>query len=138
MPTKSSIPLVSPPEAAKGVIRLADASIKALIQMAVATKGRQEVADPDSTGLRLRCASNGHATWSLVCRDPGNRLRRFVLGAYPGLGVAAARKKAASLREQVRSGADPILEKRQKIADHEAARHDADRTLRWLFDEYER
>jgi hypothetical protein len=47
-------------------------------------------------------------------RDPGGRLRQFVLGRLPTMTPAAARRAARSLRVQVEGGYDPIAERREK------------------------
>lgn len=97
---------------------------------------RVEVCDADHPGLNLGISPHGVATWNLRMRDPSGKLRRFPVGRHGDLTIAAARKKARSLRVDVEKGADPILEARQKRtagADLRAGRG----TLCALFDLYE-
>ncbi len=108
-------------------IRLTEPAIAKALRDAAGS--RLEVADATCPGLRLRIGAGGSATWLLGCRDVAGAARRFVLGRYPALGIAAARKAAKAERERVRGGADPIAERRAKRAD--AARDGMD-TLRGL------
>lgn len=80
------------------------------------TAGRRDLSDAALPGLRLRLTASGAASWVLACRDPLGRMRRFPLGLWPGMGVAAARDAARALRVQVRGGADPVAAARQKRA----------------------
>lgn len=72
------------------------------------TAGRRDLSDTALPGLRLRLTALGVASWVLACRDSLGRMRRFPLGLWPGMGVAAARDAARALRVQVRGGADPV------------------------------
>lgn len=75
--------------------------------------GQKEYADKACPGLRLRLSHGGAATWLLGCRDTAGRSRRFVLGAFPGVGLATARDMARERREEVRQGRDPIKQARE-------------------------
>jgi integrase len=93
---------------------LTETAITKAIRDAKATRQRAEIADTDLAGLRLRIGVSGQASWLLGCRDPHGNARRFLLGAYPALGLRAAREAARTTREAVRQGADPIAEARAK------------------------
>jgi len=90
------------------------------------TRGRFDLADAGSPGLRLRVTPAGSATWILACRDKHGRMRRFTIGAYTkqdgSIGIADARTAARRLREEVRQGADPTAEKRRQREVGKAAR----------------
>lgn len=76
--------------------------------------GRLELTDGLTPGLKFRLTARGRASWSLQLRVNGEQ-RRFSLGAYPALGLAAAREKAASLRQAaLHEGHDPIREARSE------------------------
>jgi integrase len=93
-----------------------EGAINAATRRAIQSKQRITVADHGQTGLQLRITPAGTRTWVLFCRDADGRPRRFVLGAYPQFGIAQARLAARAMREDVRKGADPIAEARQKRA----------------------
>jgi integrase len=82
-------------------------------------RGQVEHVDGGCAGLRLRLSA-GSASWSLGCRDQTGRLRRFTLGRFPDMGLAAAREAARRLRVEVRDGRDPVAERRAR---HAAGRH---------------
>jgi integrase len=70
-----------------------------------------ELVDGAVAGLRLRVTPTGSKTWSLNIRANGV-MRRFDVGKE--LGLADARKKAATLRQQISDGGDPTAEKREQ------------------------
>ena len=70
-----------------------------------------ELVDGAVAGLRLRVAPTGSKTWSLNIRADGV-MRRFDVGKE--LGLADARKKAATLRQQINDGGDPTAERREQ------------------------
>jgi len=125
-------------------VRLTETAIARNIREVAEAKARRDVSDAAEPGLRLRLAPgsakspNGHATWVLACRDSFARMRRFPLGEYPTLSIAAARKAAAALRHRVRQEkADPIAEaRRQRAIGADAAGGQG--TLTWLLDLYGR
>lgn len=96
-------------------IRLTEAAIQAALRLAV-TEGRRDLSDAALPGLRVRVTPAGAASWVLACRDQHGRMRRFPLGRFPSMGVAAARTAARELHVQVRKGADPVAAARQKRA----------------------
>ena len=67
-------------------------------------------------------------------KDNEGRTRRYLIGGYPGLSLRDARIKARKLRERVRDGYDPILDKRQRVLLARKA-HDT-LTLSGLFELY--
>lgn len=62
-------------------------------------------------GLHLQVLQTGGRTWVLRVRI-GDRRREIGLGGFPDVTLAQARDKARELREQIRSGRDPVMEKR--------------------------
>lgn len=70
-------------------------------------------------GLHLQVAPGGSRSW--ICRlTVGGRRRDVGLGAYPGTGLADARRLAREAREKASAGVDPIAE-RQAARDSLAA-----------------
>ncbi len=113
---------------------LTPAGIRAVIRSADINRRRLEQNDPTTPGLNLRIAPSGRATWTWMGRDADGRVRRFGLGHYPTIGIAEARRKARSLAEQVRTGADPIRDARARRTDAQAQhRGDTLRTLLALY-----
>ena len=97
--------------------------------------GQVEHADGGCPGLRLRLSHGGAATWVLGCRDTSGKPRRFVLGAFPAVGLAKARDLARERREEVRQGCDPVREAREARRQASQARADL-ATLAALLDGY--
>jgi integrase len=60
-------------------------------------------------GLALQVLPTGGRTWILRVMIVGRR-RDMGLGGFPEVGLAQAREKAAELREQIRSGRNPLAE----------------------------
>ena len=126
--------------------KLNDASITRATRLAVEGGCRVGLTDMDQKGLMLRITPNGVRTWVLSCRDYHSRYRMFTIGAYPAIGLSAARIAARSLREDVRRGADPTADKRarkQAVAEMRVAARlkvasGPEHTIRTLLDEYER
>lgn len=115
--------------------KLNDASIAKATRLSAESTKRIGLSDMDQRGLMLRITPNGVRTWTLSCRDYHSRYRMFTIGSYPAIGLAAARIQAKSMREDVRRGADPTNDKRQR----NQARSNAGptHTIRSLLDEYE-
>ncbi len=76
---------------------------------------RVEYPDADVSGLALRVTPQGSKSWTLRYRLAGGRsgrLRRLTLGAYPAVGLAAARTAARKALGHVAvSGTDPAAAK---------------------------
>ncbi|MBE7157783.1 MAG: DUF4102 domain-containing protein, partial [Rhodospirillales bacterium] len=88
--------------------------------------GRRDLADALCPGLRLRLTPGGSKSWVLACRDRLGRMRRFPLGAFPEMGISAARDAARALHAKVKQeGADPVADRRKERAMGEAARQGA-------------
>ncbi|WP_230206723.1 integrase arm-type DNA-binding domain-containing protein [Novosphingobium sp. Gsoil 351] len=68
----------------------------------------------DGEGLFLLVRPNGSKLWRMKCRVAG-REKLLSFGAYPALGIAAARAKRAAARELLREGKDPV-ESRVSVA----------------------
>jgi len=70
-----------------------------------------DLMDSELPGLGVRVMASGQRSFILVGRFPGSRNpTRRALGAYPVLGVADAREKAAAWRKLIGRGFDPTLE----------------------------
>jgi integrase len=63
-------------------------------------------------GLYLVIRDSGAKAWKLRLMVGGRR-RHVGIGAYPEVGLAEARERAARIRDGVREGVDPVLEKRK-------------------------
>jgi integrase len=62
---------------------------------------------PDGRSLYLRISPNGNKSWVYRYRV-GAKVREMGLGAYPGVGLAEARRKAEQCRTDRANGIDPI------------------------------
>lgn len=96
-------------------IHLTDTAIAARIREAKEAKKRIDVSDTGYKGLRVRITGAGQK-WYWVGKDDHAKTRTVFLGAYPAIGIGAAREAARVMREKVRAGADPTAEKRRKAA----------------------
>lgn len=76
----------------------------------------------DSGGLHLFVSKTGHRSWRLKYRFSGKE-RRLVFGAYPAIGLAAAREMRDDAKRLLRDGRDPAYERKKSklknIARHE-------------------
>jgi integrase len=116
-------------------IKLIEAAIAKAKLEARLTGRRIELSDSLAMGLRLRVSTKGHPVWVLAIKDKRGDARRFKLGEFPQIGIAAAREAARVMRADVLAGRDPVEEARQQ----RAMRRDAKAgigTLRALLDEY--
>lgn len=83
--------------------KLSDVSVKAAKK-----PGRYS----DGGGLYLNVAATGSKSWVFMWKPTDAKSRREMgLGAYPTVGLARARSKAADCRTAVDEGRDPIAEK---------------------------
>jgi integrase len=71
--------------------------------------GRVERFDVAMPGFGLRISDSGVKSWFILYRVDG-RLVRQTLGRYPAIGLAEARKRAATALDQVEGGRDPRRE----------------------------
>lgn len=88
---------------------------KALTNMAVeaakATASRREIPDAGCPGLYLTIQPTGAKGWAFRYRWEG-KSSRLVLGAFPALGLADARRAASEARDKLDTGSDPAADKR--------------------------
>jgi len=66
----------------------------------VAKDQRIELVDDREPGLRIRIGERA-AKWSVLVRTPTGDRIRIPLGAWPGLGIADARKAAQNTKREV-------------------------------------
>lgn len=78
-------------------------------------------------GLLLQVTDTGATSWLLRVMIAGKR-RGMGLGAYPAVGVAAAREKARAARALIEQGIDPI-EQRQQVRRNAAAERASAKTF---------
>ena len=79
--------------------------------------GRQtDVWDTAFTGFGLRISSSGKRSFQIYYRH-NRQQRRMVIGSYPVMSLAEARKRAKSLLVEVEKGYDPAA---QRVADRNA------------------
>lgn len=83
--------------------KLSDASIRHLRP----EKNGKRVTLSDGGGLELVANSDGFRTWYWRGAVKGGKITGVLLGSYPNMPLADARRAAASAREQARSGIDP-------------------------------
>jgi integrase len=72
--------------------------------------------DATVKGLALRVGASGAKSWMLAARIKG-RPRRFALGSYPALGVAAARTLALEAKAAISHGENPMDRRRAERAE---------------------
>jgi integrase len=94
--------------------QLTETLINRVIREVKASGVRQDLPDPATRGLWLRINVTGDPTWVLRVRDATGRQRRFNLGSYPKMGLAAARSADINMKAAVRQGHDPIAERRDR------------------------
>lgn len=71
-------------------------------------------------GLCLQVSEGAGRSW-LLRMMVGTRRREIGLGAYPEIGLALARQKAAEVKDMIRSGLDPVEQRKAARADLVAA-----------------
>lgn len=70
-----------------------------------------DVRDGLSRGLVLQVLPSGRRLWTVRYRYRGSQ-RRLILGEYPALSLAKARDAAEDARTKIRTGGDPVGERR--------------------------
>ena len=86
--------------------------------------GRLEVSDTKRTGLRFRLTAAGKATWIFEKRLRDGPKRKFPLGTWPAVSLAAARKEALEIEAETARGIDRIAEaEKQRLSDEAAKAH---------------
>lgn len=86
----------------------------------------------DSGGLYVLVTPAGGKLWRLKFRVDGKE-RKLALGRYPDIGLAEARKRRDTAREQVALGSDPAREKQRKKIQAQLA---VENTFAAIADEY--
>jgi integrase len=71
--------------------------------------------DPVAPSLNIRVGSRS-ASWTWLGRDPAGRVRRFLLGRWPHVKLAEARRRARRMTDDVQRGIDPVAERRSRRA----------------------
>lgn len=97
------------------------------VELMKPSAARREVPDSAMPGLYLVIQPSGARSWAVRYRFQG-KPRKFTLGAYPKLGLLAARVEAQAALRAVDRGEDPAGEKaataeRAERQEHDAARH---------------
>ncbi len=64
----------------------------------------------DTKGLYLEINPNGGKYWRLKCRFNGKE-KRLALGIYSKISLEEARYKIAGIKQQLKDGIDPLMEK---------------------------
>ena len=83
-------------------------------------------------GLMMQISSKGGCTWLIRIRV-GDKRREIGLGAYPGVGLALAKTKAQEVRDQIKAGIDPVLNRandRQAVIQEQIEA----KALAWMFE----
>jgi integrase len=104
--------------------------------------GQKFVRDNALKGFALRVTANGAKSFVWEGRIKG-RMRRYTLGAYPALTVAAARERALAAKVAIVGGRDPSTERRDErreltfagLATRYIAEHAKPRKRSWKEDE---
>lgn len=86
--------------------------------------GRLEIADGGCPGLQIRVTPNDVRSWYFIYRLHGHR-GKVLLGHYPALTLADARKTARLRAADVAKGTDPAQEKRRATAQGKTARENS-------------
>lgn len=86
----------------------------------------------DSDGLYLVVQTNGTKLWRMNYRHLG-RQKTLYFGAWPEVGIAAARQQRDKAREQIAAGLDPAAEKRIDTLARKVA---ADNTFKTIAEEW--
>ncbi len=75
------------------------------------TGQNQTVAVGGISGLLMQLTANGGRSWVLRTLVGGKR-KEFGLGSFPEISLAVARDRARELKERIRSGVDPLEERK--------------------------
>jgi hypothetical protein len=82
-------------------------------------------------GLIFQVSESGSKSWLLRIKV-GYKRREIGLGAYPGVTLALAREKAQLLKDEVKSGVDPVA-KRIKAKEAIVQEQLQEKALQWTF-----
>jgi integrase len=83
--------------------------------------GRKEYADGKVDGLWLVVQSSGKKSWAVRYRHDGVK-KKFTVGSYPAVTIAAARQKALAVLAEVAGGRDPAGVKQADLKARREAR----------------
>ncbi|MGD0432464.1 MAG: Arm DNA-binding domain-containing protein, partial [Acetobacteraceae bacterium] len=97
-------------------VRLTETAIARAARDVAESGARRDLADAGCPGLRLRLTPSGGKSWALACRDRLGGMRRFPLGKFPAMGLSEARNEARAMYARVRTGADPVADRRRDRA----------------------
>jgi integrase len=92
--------------------------------------GRIELKDSQVRGLMLRVTAHDKRTWSVRGRLPNGKRIRPTIGAYPGISIREARRRALRLLGDIAGGIDPTVAK-QVAAQARTAPRVAARFAEW-------
>lgn len=95
------------------------------VEAAKATASRREIPDAGCPGLYLTIQPTGAKGWAFRYRWEG-KSSRLVLGPFPALGLADARRAASEARDKLDAGSDPAAQKRAARAPAPAPERPAD------------
>ena len=96
------------------VKKLTDLAVR---QMKPDPNKRLEIPDPGKPGLYLLLLPSGHRSWAFRYRNKAGVQRKFNIGPFDKLGVAAAHIEADKANDEVLAGRDPAAAKRQGVPD---------------------
>ena len=81
-----------------------------------------DITDTSLPGFALRVRTSGAKVWTYRYRTAAGQARRYVIGRFPGIGAAAARRLALGVAADVALGTDVQVRKRALRADGEGRR----------------
>ena len=110
--------------------KLNDAFLRAVKPPA---SGRLEYWDetPGQPPLCFRVQHTGHQSWSTKARTAGGKQTRPMLGVYPMVGLAEARRRAIQALAEIARGGDPVNAKREARVAHAARLAQPTVAARW-------
>jgi integrase len=100
-----------------GLTRKAVAMTHRSIEAMAAQDAPYRVPDARCPGLAVRVAPGGAKTFDCAYRIKGGGMRRLSLGAFPDVGLEAARQRAHELKKAARAGTDLVAEEKAALAE---------------------
>mgnify|MGYP001590728038 CR=1 FL=1 len=97
---------------------------------------RLELSDTKRLGLRFRLSQSGKASWAYEKRIKNGKKRKFTIGSWPTITLAAARKIALEIEVEAMQGIDRVDISNQQKAENES-RHANRQTIRSALSEYD-
>ena len=94
-----------------------------------------DIADTLIPGFELRIRRSGAKVWTYRYRTQDGRQRRYVVGRFPGLGAAGARRLALTVAADVANGTD--VQARKRVVRAEGARARMSTLKNFLTEQYE-